>query len=242
MTTGLHLYKGMIVGLAMQSVMGPFSLFEKKLAKAILLQGSMKEEDTPKSRRFFDEKYLEELDSKDEIVDGQGQVIVAKKEKAAKPAKKTFEDILLDTWDSGEEKVDFTALLNALNKSNVNYKTKENGWTPLMIAAGLGGAKKSGVVIKKLKELGANASIVDGDGWNALHWAAFHGSVKGAECLLENFGSAAGLQDVKDKEGKTPVEHATAEKNHDVVKVLEAISDAGAGGGLADKDGLRKRK
>lgn len=254
MTTALHWYKGMIVGLAMQSVMGPLNLLENKMAKAILLGGSFKAGDTPKSRKIFGEKYREELTKDDEVVDAEGKVIVLKTEestaatttaagKKKKDSSSSFEDLLLDTWDEGE-KANVQPLLKALNSSNANFKTSENGWTPLMIAAALG-AEKCDLVIQKLKELGANANVVDVEGWNALHWAAFHGSASGAKCLLDVYGVAEGLQDVKDKEGKTPLQHAKDEKNDDVVKVLEEMSVAaslGVGKGLAEKDGLRKRK
>ena len=237
----------MIVGLAMQSVMGPLNLFENKLAKAILLGGgAFKDGESPKSRKFFDEKYKEELTKDDDVVDAEGKIIVFKKEVAGaagkkKNVKRSFEAILLDTWDEGE-KADVMPLMNALNKNNANFKTSESGWTPLMITSALG-APKSDVVIKKLKELNANASVVDGEGWNALHWVAFHGCASGAKTLLEEYGVNAGLQDVKDKEGKTALEHAKQEKNNDVVKVIEEmLGGSGEGEGLADKDGIRKRK
>lgn len=256
-TTGLHFYKGMIVGLAMQTIMGPLNLFENTFAKAILLGGSLKPGETPKSRKLFGEKYREELTKDDEVVDSEGKVIIVKNEgtsaatstaattsgkKKKKDSKTSFEDLLLDTWDEGE-KANVQPLMDALNASNANFKTSENGWTPLMVVAALR-APKCDEVIKKLKELGANANVVDVEGWNALHWSAFHGSASGAKCLLETYGVALGLQDVKDKEGKVPLEHAKDEGNEDVVKVIEEMcaGDAGDEKGLKDKDGIRKRK
>lgn len=245
-TSGLHYYRGMIVGLAMQSIMGPLNLFENKLAKAILLSGGFKDGESPQSRKFFDEKYREDLTKDDDVVDAEGKVIVFKKEVAGeaskkKDSKRTFEAILLDTWDEGE-KADVMPLMNALNKNNANFKISQSGWTPLMIMSALG-APKSDVVIKKLKELKANASVVDGEGWNALHWVAFHGCASGAKTLLEEYGVNLGLQDVKDKEGKTALEHAKQEKNNDVVKVIEEmVGGSEESKGLTDKDGIRKRK
>lgn len=229
MTSGLHFYRGMIVGLAMQSVMGPLNILENKLAKAILFGGSFKDGDTPKSRKLFGEKYREELTKEDEVVDAEGKEIVLKKDKKQKK-EKTFEDILLDTWDEGD-KADVAPLLLALNKTNANFQTKESAWSPLMIVAALNAAK-SDVVIKKLKDLGANVTVKDEEGWTALHWAAFHGSASGAKCLLEQFGTKSGIMDVKDKEGKTPMEHANAEGNKDVVAVLEKMAGSA---GVEDK-------
>jgi hypothetical protein len=256
MTTGLHWYKGMIVGLAMQSVMGPLNLFDNKLAKGILLGGKTDgSEESIKSRRLFGEKYREELTKDDEIVDAEGKIIVLSKKdlKAAASAtaaassddkKKSegvsFEDLLLDTWDDGN-KADIGPLLKALNKSNANFKTSENGWTPLMVVAALG-APKCDDAIDTLKQLGANASIVDNEGWNALHWAAFHGSASGAKKILEVFGKN-GLENVEDKEGKTPLKHAQDEDNKDVAKVIEEMTGENKTSGLADQeDGIRQRK
>mmetsp|Transcript_9497 Transcript_9497/g.13964 ORF Transcript_9497/g.13964 Transcript_9497/m.13964 type:complete len:359 (+) Transcript_9497:155-1231(+) len=248
LTSGMHFYKGMIVGLAMQSVMGPLNLFENHFAKAILLGGPLKADDTPKSRKLFGEKYREEITDEDEVIGAEGQVIVLKKEKEGSGKKKittstkSFEDILLDTWDKGEQ-ANVTSLKNAINKKNANFKTSENSWTPLMIMVAIK-AEGSDLVIKKLKEVGATSSITDEDGWNALHWAAFHGSESGAKFLLENFNCIkAGLHEVEDKEGKTPLQLAKEENNDDVLKVIEkAIASTGEPAGLSDKDGLRKRK
>ncbi len=242
MTVGLHYYRGMIVGLAMQSVMGPFNLFENKFAKAILLGGMFKKGDTPRSRRIFDEKYRDELSDKDEIVDAQGNVVTRKKEIKKASATKTFEDVLLDTWDEGEAAT-LGPLIEALTKKNANFKTSESGWTPLMVMAAIGCPKVEDAM-KKLKSLGANPSITDGEGWNALHWAAFHGSASGAKILLDVFaGISAGLHTVEDKEGKTALQHAKDEGNDAVVAVIEeAIAAGSTGAGLAESDGLRKRK
>jgi len=242
MTVGLHYYKGMIVGLAMQSVMGPFNLFENKFAKAILLGGGFKKGDTPRSRRIFDEKYRDELSDKDEIVDAEGKVVTRKKETKKAIETKSFEDILLDTWDEGES-ANLGPLIEALTKKNANFKTSENGWTPLMVMAAIGSPKVEDAM-KKLKSLGANPSLTDGEGWNALHWAAFHGSASGAKTLLDVFGGvSAELHTVVDKEGKTALQHAKDEENDAVVTVIEeAIASGSTGAGLAESDGLRKRK
>lgn len=247
LTTGLHFYRGMVVGLAMQTIMGPLNLFENSFAKAILLGGPLKAKDTPKSRRLFDEKYRDEMTDEDEITDSEGKAIVLKKEKEGSGKKKTtstksFEDILLDTWDLGE-KADLAPLKAAIDKKNANFKTSDSKWTPLMVLAAIG-ADGSESVIKKLKDVGANPSITDVEGWNALHWAAFHGSESGAKSLLKIFnGIKVGLHEVEDNDGKTPLEHAKKEGNDEVAKVIEeAIASAGEVAGLSDKDGLRKRK
>eukprot|EP00934_Nitzschia_sp_Nitz4_P001041 Nitzschia sp. Nitz4//scaffold9_size221794//146107//147480//NITZ4_001366-RA/size221794-snap-gene-0.189-mRNA-1//-1//CDS//3329561061//1041//frame0 len=231
MTVGLHLYKGMIVGLAIQTIMGPLNLVESPLVKAVLLGKGIRPED-----KIFEEKAPNELEPDDEIVDQQGNTIVRQAgtatPKLTTPA--SFEELLLDTWDAGNN-ADIGTLLEAITKKNCNYRTKESGWTPLMILSGLN-AKGTVSAIRQVKELGGNPAVVDAEGWNSLHWAAFHGSINAAEELLKD----AALLSVKDKEGKIPVDLAKAEKNDDVAKLLEAsMGDSAA---KTSDAGLRKRK
>lgn len=230
LTIGLHYYKGMVMGLAIQTIMAPLNLLENPLVKALFLGSSrsLRPED-----RIFGEKDLQELSPDDEIVDEHGSTIVrripdtvsrqAKNTTATSSANapstsgKSFEEVLLDTWDSGSN-ADIGPLVNALTKKNVNYQTKEDQWTPLMILAGLG-CKGSGEAIRKVvHELGANPATVDKDGWNALHWAAFHNSEEGARELCKE----RRLQETKDKEGLTPLETAKKEGNEKIAEMLEA--------------------
>jgi len=253
MTVGLHWYKGMIIGLAMQTVMGPLNLFENAFAKAIIVGGGFKSTDDSedavtafKKLRMFGEKYRDELSEKDDIVDKDGAKVILKKEKGKNKSSekpKAFEDLLLDTWDEGA-KANIGPLVKAFKKDNINYKTKESGWTPLMIMAAIG-AEGSNEAIKKMKSMGAIASVTDKEGWNALHWAAFHGSAGGAMTLMDVYdGMKLGLHLVKDLEGMTPLDHAVKEKNDDVASFLKSKIEAAIKGedGIADQSGIRKRK
>jgi hypothetical protein len=233
----------MIVGLAIQSIMGPFTLFENALFKFFILgeKGSL------------NEKPREEVEADAEIVDSSGNAVVLKsikkEEVKKKVEEKSFEEILLDTWDAGEN-ANLQPLLVALSKSNVNHQTKTDSnhkWTPLMIVSGLGGVDGVPVAMKKLKELGADPKLLDSEGWNALHWTAFHGSKEAAKILLDAADSGGfdgvnlGLHLVKDKEGKTALDHAIAEKNDDVAEVIKKAT--GERDSAKDGDeGLRKRK
>lgn len=231
MTVGLHWYKGMIVGLAIQTIMGPMSLLENPLVKALLLGNGIKPEG-----KIFDEKTATELTPEDEVVDESGNP-VARAGAAAAGAPTSFEDILLDTWDAGN-KADVGAFMAAVNKKNCNYRSKENGWTPLMVLAGLN-AKGTASAIRQVKELGGNPAIVDVEGWNALHWAAFHGSIEAAKELVKDTELLA----VKDKEGKLPLDMAKAEGNEEIAKFLEICTETAASSPKPNSDaGLRKRK
>lgn len=258
LTVGFHYYKGMIIGLAIQSVMAPFNIIENPLVKAVF-SGLLSKEDESFKLKIFKEKHEEDLVAGDEIVDETGQVIVISKssstaEKSSNKKElpssvpKTLEEILLDTWDAGSE-ADVTPLLQALTKENVNFKTTENGWTPLMIVSAMN-SKDTSLAMEKLKNLKVDCTITDEEGWNALHWAAYHGSASGASYLVSGDGFdgiSIGLHLVKDKEGKDPLHHARAEGNNDVLEVIEAammhqVEKDDNGSGLSNQDGMRKRK
>ena len=238
MTAGLHWYKGMIVGLAIQSIMTPFNLAENALISALIFKGGLS---NIKQKKVFGEKSRDELGDNDKVTDEQGNPIILSKA-IKKGEKKSFEDLLLDTWDLGAE-ADIKPLMAALNKKNINYRTKENSWTPIMVMSGLG-AKGAMDAMKEMKKLGANPSQLDGEGWNALHWSAFHGSADAAKCLLakDGFdGIAVGLHIAVDKEGKSPLVHAKDEGNTDVAKIIEeAVTSSSDQSGA--EEGLRKRK
>lgn len=230
MTVGLHYYKGMVVGLAMQTILTPFNLAENALVKALFWK---KSSDTSSSEngstfrlqdRVFDEKIAADLSPEDEIVDSEGNPVkrvigaAAAASKDNSESKETsLEDLLLDTWDAGN-KADLSPLMKALNSKNCNYQTKEDSWTPLMVLAGLGAANGTASAIRHVKELGADVAMVDKEGWTALHWAAFHGSVVGAKEL----SSETQLLSVTDKDGNTPIDTARKEKNDEVADIFEA--------------------
>lgn len=257
-TSGLHIYRGVVIGLAMQSVMGPLNLLENPLFKLIFL----------KSENPFESKTENELDDDVEVVDDKGEPVILKKslkagkkaipavEPAPKEEKKSFEDILLDTWDDGE-KADLSEIMAAVTKDNVNYQVEAEefkGWTALMIISGLGhGVKGVTSAMKQLKVLGADPKMIDNEGWNALHWTTFHGNAEAAKVLVSELnkggfdGVNLGLHLVADNDGKTALVHGKDEGNNDVVDVIMAV--------LGDEDknnskdsaedadeGLRKRK
>jgi len=237
-TAGLHLYKGIIVGMAMQLVMGPLGFYENPLVKLFFFG----------EKKVFNEKSKEELAPEDEIVDDEGKPVA--KPKPAAPAVKSeekkersFEEILLDTWDQGSE-ADIAPLMDALNESNANYRTKESEWTPIMVVSGLG-AKNCASAMRHMKSLGADPSLVDAEGWNALHWAAFHGSVDAIKVLLseEDFdGIKMGLHTVGDRGGLVPLKHAEMEGNKAAAKLISEIIEQRESTQETSDEGLRKRK
>lgn len=238
---GLHWYNGMIAGFASQLIMGPLNILDNAATKFFIFG----------SKDAFETKAKDDLTSDDVIVDEDGKPVSSVKNKTKSVKKEVkkltpkIEDVMLDAWDEGA-KADGKLFLKALTKDNVNFREKENGWTPIMIMAGLG-IKDIEIYLKGMKELGADPSIVDGEGWNALHWAAFHGCPDAAVYILSSDGFdgySIGLHTVKDKDGKTPLEHSITEKNSyvsDIIKGYMAENEK-TESKSSDSTGLRKRK
>lgn len=240
MQSGIHFYKGIITTLAIQSIMAPLNFIDNPLVKYFILG------DTD----AISTKTKEELTDDDEVVDAEGNPVRTKSSGSSSgatkelPAKKSFEEIMLDTWDLGQEAV-IKPMMDAITKKNINFKTSENGWTPIMVISGLG-VKETTDAMTKMKKLGADPKIVDGEGWNALHWSAFHGCIDGVKYLLSPSGFnsiSIGLHTVKDKEGNTPLMLAETEKNDEVAKIIKQyISDSTESSNAQSDEGLRKRK
>lgn len=241
LTVGFHYYKGMVMGLAIQTVMAPFSLIENPLVKALLWSSSRK---ITTQDKIFGEKLLSEIDPNDEIVDEHGNQVVRSSRiqqqngnNAAtlgnqqltmtnvipnnESKQQTIEEIILDTWDGGA-KADVSLLLNVLTKDNINTTTAEDKWTSLMILSGLGAAPGTASAIRHVLGLGADVAMTDVEGWNCYHWAGFHGSIIAAKELLSLTDSIPQLLSVKDKEGNTPAETARKEGNTAVADLYEA--------------------
>ncbi|XP_046557556.1 ankyrin repeat domain-containing protein 50-like [Haliotis rubra] len=66
---------------------------------------------------------------------------------------------------------------------DINIRDKENGKTPLMVAAKEGHCRIFDLLIRK----GANMSEVNNDGKNALHWACKGGHVGMLKCVLQQY-------------------------------------------------------
>jgi ankyrin repeat protein len=82
----------------------------------------------------------------------------------------------------------------------------------------LAGVSSAPSAIRQLKELGADASLVDVEGWTPLHWAAFHGQAETAKVLA----AETKLLSVKDKDGNTPIDMARKEGNDKVAEIYES--------------------
>ena len=73
--------------------------------------------------------------------------------------------------------------------------------------------------IIKLLQAGADLSLKDDEGWNCLHWAAYHSNVAAVEVLLEKWNVTDALKLLVDKNNDklTPLELAKKEGQDDFV-------------------------
>ncbi|MFK7826300.1 MAG: ankyrin repeat domain-containing protein [Oligoflexales bacterium] len=129
-----------------------------------------------------------------------------------------LEEVILDTWAAGDA-ADVIKLVLKITKENCNYQTKDDKWTPIMILAGLTGAKSIAIAIQEAKFSGSDPAIKDNYGWNALHWAAYYGNAEAAMELVKN----KMLLDATDNFGLTPLKTAELEGNEEVVDILRHV-------------------
>ena len=72
-------------------------------------------------------------------------------------------------------------------------------------------------VVNNLLQLKADTSLVDEEGWNCIHWAAYHSNVGAVEVMLEG-GAVRSVIDlllVQNKDKLTPLDLAVKEGNND---------------------------
>lgn len=233
MTCGLHYYKGMVMGLAIQAIMGPLNLWENVLVRTIVLRGASVFS-SPETRIFEEKLSMSELNATtDEVVDERGNPVVIQNAIGSSngtaaltstttttTSKKSLEDVMLDTWDQGSQ-ANLSELLSLLNVETVNTRTKTDGWTPLMIVSGLKCEGDVAAIRQLIQECKADVTLTDNDGWTCLHWAAFHDSWGAATELYHH----AELLSVRDNEGKTPLELAQREENVGIVDLLQTVTN-----------------
>ena len=94
-----------------------------------------------------------------------------------------------------------------------------------------GSRQTPAAVLQWALENGASAVDTDKEGWNALHWAAFHNHPEAAQVLLRDGGSTAAerasLLLRKTDKGETPLEVAVTERNEDVANLIREQLSSG---------------
>lgn len=127
---------------------------------------------------------------------------------------------------------DFEELWDCI-KSSVNARTEQDQWTALMVACG--SPVDTTEFIQKMVAAGADVTAVDGDGWTALHWSAFHGCPDSAAVLLEVSPDhkVAELLEIKALDGRLATEVAKAEGHVSVEAVITKFASLLASASLA---------
>jgi ankyrin repeat protein len=99
------------------------------------------------------------------------------------------EDLIIGLWERKNEKADLASMFSELQQKgkDINYRTHDDGWTALMTVAG--NPLYDYQDITSLLALGSDPSVVDQDGWTALHWAAFRGNKDSLLAISDVYGS-----------------------------------------------------
>jgi Phosphate transport (Pho88) len=277
MTCGLHWYRGMVTGLAIQTVLAPLTAWENALFRAVVLSffvaAAPKVKDavadqstmyflTPEQRLFGEKLSLDELNAEtDRVVDEHGNAIklpvvsgvgssgnnhnasrmasaaatttngTALVAQSDSSSPKSYEDVLLDTWDDGVQ-ANLDGLLQAVTIDNVNVATSEAGWTALMIVCGLhtissaSSTTSTAAIDTLITTYRANVRATDTDGWNCFHWAMFHGHRAAIPQLVQSIPDVTVVEEccrVLDGDGKTPLDIARQEGNDDMISLLPKV-------------------
>ncbi|CAH0485155.1 unnamed protein product [Peronospora farinosa] len=214
----IHFKMGVNHVVMIQSVMMPINLWDNPLVQAYLLGR--------RHGRIWNERL--EGESAEDAAAAAGETTIATataedvQEKKNISSELTPEEAIAHALAAGVD-ADFDALWNVV-KRKVNAKTDEDQWTALMVACG--SPVDTDEFIKKLVKAGINVLAVDGDGWTALHWSAFHGRPEAAEALLSSISATKRekLLAVKASDGRTAAEVAKGEENADVVAIVASFA------------------
>ncbi|GMF36725.1 unnamed protein product [Phytophthora lilii] len=227
----IHFKMGVNHVVMIQSVMMPMNLWDNALVQAYILGR--------RNGRIWNERLEGESaeDAAAAAADPAAPVAATAAKNETKTTDLTPEEAIANALAAGAD-ADFDALWSVV-KSKVNAKTDEDQWTALMVACG--SPVDTDDFIKKVVKAGADVLAVDGDGWTALHWSAFHGRPEAAEALLSSISTAKREQllAVKASDGRTAAEVAKGEENGDVVEILASFSNAED---AKEDSSLRQRK
>ncbi|XP_019427303.1 PREDICTED: ankyrin repeat domain-containing protein 2B-like [Lupinus angustifolius] len=157
----------------------------------------------------------------EEVLGKLGQAMgVANSGDAAASAVNSVPDETDDVGNEDESIVHHTAstgdvegLKNALASGSDKDEEDSEGRTALHFSCGYGEVKCAQVLL----EAGAKVDALDKNKNTALHYAAGYGRKECVALLLEN-GAAVTLQNL---DGKTPIDVAKLNNQHDVLKLLE---------------------
>ncbi|CEG35388.1 Protein involved in inorganic phosphate transport [Plasmopara halstedii] len=230
----IHFKMGINHVVMIQSVMMPINLWDNPLVQAYILGC--------RNGRIWNERFEgESAEDAAAAVNGSAATVPTTAAATASIKDKkdglTPEAAIAEALAAGAD-ADFDALWTVI-KNKVNAKTDEDQWTALMVACG--SPVDTDEFIKKLVRAGADVLSVDGDGWSALHWSAFHGRPEAAEALLSSISTAncQKLLAIKASDGRTAAEIAKGEENADVLEILASYSETEA----SEKEStLRQRK
>lgn len=234
----IHFKMGVNHVVLIQAIMTPMNLYDNQLVQAYVFG--------KRNGRMWGERLEGETNEEAAAANGIAPEATTDASEATKTKKTktdlTPEEAILKVSGAGAD-ADFDELWAAV-KSAVNASTKEDQWTALMVACG--SPIDTTEFIEKVVVAGADVTAVDGDGWTALHWSAYHGRPEAAETLLEAVPAKklGQLLAIKALDGRTAKEVAKAEDNSEVVDVIAKFADLAASSSSASEvePELRQRK
>lgn len=229
----IHFKFGVNQVVVMQSVMIPLNLFDQPLFRKYILRSErVWEEQTPgeitqtKKQQVnkASEKGLpssESLDSFEPVLDAKGAITNA--------------------WDYPT--LENANLLFQMVKDTPNVVSKDDGWTALMVLAAMP-IDTTSMIKQLLQQENIQVELTDNDGWNVLHWCAYHNSPKSAQVILSTLEKPRlkALCTQSSRDGKSPIELAQEQKNDSMVMILASFADETLSDESAKEETIRQRK
>lgn len=225
----IHFKMGVNHVVMIQSVMMPINLWDNPLVQAYILGR--------RNGRIWNERFEGESAEDAAAAVGAATATAAVSPSDSEKLNLAPAAAIANALADGAE-ADFDALWEAVKK-DINAKTDEDQWTALMVACG--SPVDTDNFIRQVIRAGADVLAVDGDGWSALHWSAFHGRPEAAEALLSSISGTdrEQLLAITASDGRTAAEVAKGEENADVAEILVSYANTAASEEVST---LRQRK
>eukprot|EP01138_Halocafeteria_seosinensis_P005918 gb/GECG01006050.1/.p1 GENE.gb/GECG01006050.1/~~gb/GECG01006050.1/.p1 ORF type:complete len:380 (+),score=59.45 gb/GECG01006050.1/:1-1140(+) len=182
---GLHLYMGLFIPLIIQVPSAAFNTLDNPVFKRHVLGHA---EEKPYGELLQDPKELKdskESSNREAVADVPNNSDAVPAESPSRSYCEEMEEAIYRSWETAEpiDPDSFDAIIKA-KKQSIDFRTKNEGWTVLMIACGSPQNDKE--LIQRIIDMGADKTVTDDDGWTALHWACYHDCPQAIEALLEN--------------------------------------------------------
>jgi Phosphate transport (Pho88)/Ankyrin repeats (3 copies) len=223
-------YMKLQIPIAMQIIMLPVTLSDEALIRKYIFQvkGFLHNEllENPLERPAAEPaKVISNSTAAPSVVEASSASVSSSSTSAVHADDAFSEELIIGLWERKNEKADLATMFSELQQKgkDINYRTHDDGWTALMTVAG--NPIYNYDDITSLLALGSDPTIVDQDGWTALHWAAFRGNKDALLAISDVYGS--GKKSGLNKGSLEDLAHLLKQKASNGESVLDVAMKSG---------------